>query len=182
MGSLANSASSAEVARTKSNQQNPSVSNDAAKFYRCGRMTSGRLGRVLFCCLGTTDRNEMELHSRRRHSDSRTVAACDSRPDHVWTWIQACKYFLESSWSLLSYTSNLKPISCRSRPQSLFWCRDLFLPMVLRHLILAHWAVYHVESNSDTSYGWSMTQPPRGRPPTPIKPSRRHLKHSCFVD
>jgi hypothetical protein len=22
-------------------------------------------------------------------------------PDHVWTWIQACKYFLESSWSLL---------------------------------------------------------------------------------
>jgi hypothetical protein len=26
-----------------------------------------------------------------------------------------------------------------------------FLPMVLRHLILAHWAVYHVESNSDAS-------------------------------
>jgi hypothetical protein len=24
-----------------------------------------------------------------------------------------------------------------------------FLPMVLRHRILAHWVVYHVESNSD---------------------------------
>jgi hypothetical protein len=35
-----------------------------------------------------------------------------------------------------------------------------FLPMVLRHLILAHWVVYHVESNSDMSKGWSMTQPP----------------------
>jgi hypothetical protein len=41
---------------------------------------------VLFCCLGTTDRNETELHSRRRHSDSRIAAACDGRPDHVWTW------------------------------------------------------------------------------------------------
>jgi hypothetical protein len=45
--------------------------------------------------------NETELNSRRRHSDSRTAAACDGRPDHVWIWIQACKYFLESSWSLL---------------------------------------------------------------------------------
>jgi hypothetical protein len=26
-----------------------------------------------------------------------------------------------------------------------------FLPTVLRQLILAHWAVYHVESNSDAS-------------------------------
>ena len=67
------------------------------------------------------DRNETELHSRWRHSDSRTAAACDGFPDHVWTWIQACKCFLESSWSLLSYASNLKSISCRSRPQSLFW-------------------------------------------------------------
>jgi hypothetical protein len=32
-----------------------------------------------------------------------------------------------------------------------------FLPMVLQHLILAHWAVYHVESNLDASLGWSMT-------------------------
>jgi hypothetical protein len=101
--------------------------------------------------LGTTDRNEMELHSRWRHSDFRTAAACDGRPDHVCTWIQACKYFLESSWSLLSYALNLKSISCRSWPQSLFWCRDLFLPTVLRHLILAHWVVYHIESNLDTS-------------------------------
>jgi hypothetical protein len=71
-------------------------------------------------------------------------------PDSVWTWIQACKYFLESSWSLLSYASNVKSISYRSRPQSLFWCRDIFLSMVLRHLILVHWTVY-VESNSDAS-------------------------------
>jgi hypothetical protein len=34
---------------------------------------------ILFCCLGMTDRNETELHSRRRHSDSRTAAACDGR-------------------------------------------------------------------------------------------------------
>jgi hypothetical protein len=47
--------------------------------------------------------NEMELHSRRRHADYRTAAACDGRPDHIWTWIQVCKYFMESSWSLLSY-------------------------------------------------------------------------------
>jgi hypothetical protein len=26
-----------------------------------------------------------------------------------------------------------------------------FLPTVLQHLILAHWAVHHVESNSDAS-------------------------------
>jgi hypothetical protein len=104
-----------------------------------------------FVCSGTTDRNETELHSRWRHSDSRTAAACDGLPDHVWTWIQACKYFMESSCSLLSYASNLKSISCWSRPQSLFWCRDLFLPTVLRHLILAHWVMYHVESNSDAS-------------------------------
>jgi hypothetical protein len=64
---------------------------------------------VLFCCLGTTDRNETELHSRRRHSDSRIAADCDGRPGHVWTWIQTCKYFLESSWSLLSYSSNSSP-------------------------------------------------------------------------
>jgi hypothetical protein len=52
-------------------------------------------------------------------------------PDHIWIWIQVCKYFLESSWSLLLYASNLRSISCRSRPQSLFWCRDLFPPTVL---------------------------------------------------
>jgi hypothetical protein len=43
-GSLANSVSPAEVAKAKSNQQNPSVPNDAGRFYRCGRTTSGRLG------------------------------------------------------------------------------------------------------------------------------------------
>jgi hypothetical protein len=32
-----------------------------------------------------------------------------------------------------------------------FGAETFFLPMVLRHLILAHWAVYHVESNSDAS-------------------------------
>jgi hypothetical protein len=26
-----------------------------------------------------------------------------------------------------------------------------FLPTILRHLILAHWAVFHLESNSDMS-------------------------------
>jgi hypothetical protein len=28
---------------------------------------------------------------------------CEGRPDHVWTWILVCKYFLESPRSLLSY-------------------------------------------------------------------------------
>jgi hypothetical protein len=65
---------------------------------------------TLFCFLGTTDRKEIELDSRWQHSDSRTAANCDGRPNHVWTWIQACIYFLESSWSLLSYASNLKSI------------------------------------------------------------------------
>jgi hypothetical protein len=35
-----------------------------------------------------------------------------------------------------------------------------FLPKVLQHLILAHWAMSLVESNWDVSYGWSRTQPP----------------------
>jgi hypothetical protein len=35
---------------------------------------------VLFCCLGTTDGNETELHSRQRHSDSRTVAVVMAAP------------------------------------------------------------------------------------------------------
>jgi hypothetical protein len=34
----------------------------------------------MFCCLGTTDRNETELHSRRRHSDSRTAAVVMAAP------------------------------------------------------------------------------------------------------
>jgi hypothetical protein len=58
-------------------------------------------------------------------------SSCDGRPDPVWTWIQTYKYFPESSWSLLSYAANHKSISCQSWPQSLFWCRDLFLPTVL---------------------------------------------------
>jgi hypothetical protein len=45
MGSLANSASPAEVAGAKSNQQNPPVFlMTVARFYRCGRMALGRLG------------------------------------------------------------------------------------------------------------------------------------------
>jgi hypothetical protein len=35
---------------------------------------------ALFCCIGTTDRKETELHSRRRHSNSRTAATCDGHP------------------------------------------------------------------------------------------------------
>jgi hypothetical protein len=87
-----------------------------------------------FCCLGTTDKNETELHSRWRHSDSRTAAACDGRLDHVWTWIQACKYFLESSWSLLSYASNLKSISCQGRPQT--W-NKFWTGLTLRHKLVS---------------------------------------------
>jgi hypothetical protein len=45
---------------------------------------------VLFYCLGTTDRKETELDSRGRHSDSRTAAPCDGRPNPVWTWILVC--------------------------------------------------------------------------------------------
>jgi hypothetical protein len=93
---------------------------------------------VLLCCLGTMDRKEMELHSWHRHSDSRSVEACGGHPDHVWTWILACKNFLERSWSLPSYASNLKSVSCLTQPQSSFFCRDLFLPAVMRHLILTH--------------------------------------------
>jgi hypothetical protein len=52
--------------------------------------------RVLFCCLGTTDWKKTKLDSCRRHLDSRIVATCDGRPDHILTWIQALKYFLES--------------------------------------------------------------------------------------
>jgi hypothetical protein len=33
------------------------------------------------------------MDSRGRHSDSRTAAPCDGRPNPVWTWILACKYF-----------------------------------------------------------------------------------------
>jgi hypothetical protein len=90
---------------------------------------------VLFCCLRTADRKKTELHSRRWHSDSRTTEDCDGCPDHVWTWIQTCKYFLKIFWSLLLYAANLKFISCQSRPQSSFWCRDIFLLTVLRRLI-----------------------------------------------
>jgi hypothetical protein len=57
---------------------------------------------ILFCCLEMTDKNVIVLHSRRRHSDCRIAVTCDGGPDHVWTWIQACKYFLKSSWSLQS--------------------------------------------------------------------------------
>jgi hypothetical protein len=38
---------------------------------------------VLFCCLGTTDMNEIELHSCQRHSDSRIAVDCDG---HLTTY------------------------------------------------------------------------------------------------
>jgi hypothetical protein len=104
------------INRARVRQLNNQVSSFLASY--SSYLDNGNMCSV--CCLGMTDRNETKLHSRRRHSDSRTVAACDGCPNHVWTWIQAYKYFLKSSWSLLSYASNLKSISCRSRPQSLF--------------------------------------------------------------
>jgi hypothetical protein len=41
-----------------------------------------------------------------------------------------------------------------------FGAETFFLLMALRHLILAHWVLYHVKSNSDMSKGSSMTQLP----------------------
>jgi hypothetical protein len=131
------------ITQARARQLNSLVSSFLASY--SSYLENGNMCSVLLL------RNKTELHSCQRHSDSRTAAACDGRSNHVWTWIQVCKYFLESSYSLLSYASNLKSISCWSRPQSLFWCIDHFLPTVLRHLILAHWAVYHVESNSNVA-------------------------------
>jgi hypothetical protein len=77
---------------------------------------------ILFCCLEMTDRNVIVLHSRRQHSDCRIAVTCDGGPDHVWTWIQACKYFLKSSWSLQS--SPLDPSYRFNFQQQEHWGRD----------------------------------------------------------
>jgi hypothetical protein len=118
---------SGPITRARAHQLNNQVSSFLASY--SSYLDNGNMCSVLLLRNNGQERNG--VHSHRRHSDSRTAAACDGRPENIWTWIQACKYFLESSWSILSYASNLKSISCRSRPQSLFWCRDLFLPTVL---------------------------------------------------
>jgi hypothetical protein len=84
----------------------------------------------------------MELHSRWRHSDSRTAAAFDGHPDHVWTLIQACKYFLESSWSLFHMHQTSSPYHVGAGRNHYFGAETFFLPTVLRHLILAYRAVH----------------------------------------
>jgi hypothetical protein len=118
---------SGPITQAHAHQLNNQVSSFLASY--SSYLDNGNMCSILFL---RNDRQEKpELHSRQRHSDSRIAAACDGHTDHVWTSIQTCKYFLESSWSLLSYASNLKSISCQSRPQSLFWCRDIFLPTVL---------------------------------------------------
>jgi hypothetical protein len=138
---------SGSITRARARQLNNHVSSFLASY--SSYLDNGNVYSVLLLRNDGQERNE--LHSCRQHSDSRTAADSDGRPNHVWTWIHVCKYFLERYRSLLLYASNLKSISCRSQPQSLFWCRELFLPTMLRHLILAYWAVYHVESNSDAS-------------------------------
>ena len=52
---------------------------------------------ALLFCLGPTDKIETEMDSRRLDSDSRIVLTCDGSHDHIRTWIQAFKYFVESS-------------------------------------------------------------------------------------
>jgi hypothetical protein len=113
---------SGPITRARARQLNNQVSSFLASY--SSYLDNGNMCSIWL--LRTMERNKTELHSRRRHLDSRIEAASVGRPNHVWTSIQACKYFLESIWSLLSYASNLKSISCRSWPQSLFWCRDLF--------------------------------------------------------
>jgi hypothetical protein len=115
------------ITRARARQLNNHVSSFLA-FYS-SYLDNGNVYSVLLLRNDGQERNRVAFTPVTLYS--RTAAACDGRPHHVWTWIQTCKYFLECSWSLLSYASNLKSISRRSRPQSLFWCRDIFLPMVL---------------------------------------------------
>jgi hypothetical protein len=73
---------SGPITRARACQLNNQVSSFLASYssYLDNKMC------ILFCCLGTMNKNEMELHSRRRHLDSRTAAVCDDHPDeHVDT-------------------------------------------------------------------------------------------------
>jgi hypothetical protein len=107
------------ITRTHARQLNNQVSSFLASY-------SSYLDNRNVCSILLLRNDGQEGNRVAFAPDSRRTIACDGLPDHVWTWIQACKYFLESSWSLLSYASNLKSISYRRRPQSSFWCRDLF--------------------------------------------------------
>jgi hypothetical protein len=107
---------SGPITRAPARKLNNQVSSFRASY--SSYLDNGNVCSVLL--LRNDNKKETELDSRGRHSDSRTAAHCDGRPNPVWTWILACKYFLECYWSLLSYASNLKSISRWSRPQSSF--------------------------------------------------------------
>jgi hypothetical protein len=106
---------------------------------------------VLLFCLGMMGRIKRGDRSCGLVSGCRTATTCDDLCDFIRTPFWAFKYFMESLSSLLSNGSGLISISILSRLQSSFCYTDLFLSRVLRHLVLAQWAVYYVESNTDAS-------------------------------
>jgi hypothetical protein len=64
---------SGPITQARARQLNNQVSSFLASY-------SSYLDNGNMCCLGTTDRNETELHSRWRHSDSRTAAVVMAAP------------------------------------------------------------------------------------------------------
>src|SRR6187551_3747267 len=105
---------------------------------------------ALLFCLGIMERIENEKDSRGLDSDCRKTSTCDGRYGRIRTRIGAFKYFTESLSSLLSTDPSAHPYLFGVVQNRLFAPR-CFLPMMLRHLILAQWAVYHVESIMDAS-------------------------------
>jgi hypothetical protein len=106
--------------------------------------------RALLFYSGTMDWIQREEVSRRLDSDYRTDTTCDGRHDFIRTPFWSFKYFLESLSNILSKGSRITSISIRNQPQSSIYYR-VFSATVLHHPILAQWAMYQVESNSDAS-------------------------------
>ena len=99
--------------------------------------------RALLLCLGIMERIKRGEDSRGLDSDCTTAPTCDGRPDFVRTPFWVIKYFMESLSNSFQWIQTHIHI-CSESATIDDLLQSPFLPMVLRHLILAQWALYRV--------------------------------------
>jgi hypothetical protein len=93
---------------------------------------------ILFCCLKTTDKNEIELYSHQLHSDSRTATVCDGRPTTYGLGLRCAITFWKAPGVYIHMHQTSSPYHVRGGRNHYFgaeiyfcqWCCDtLFWPI-----------------------------------------------------
>jgi hypothetical protein len=83
---------------------------------------------VLFCFLGTTDRNKTELHSRRRHSDSRTAAVVTATPTKYGLGFRRANTFWKAPGVCIYKHQTSSPYHVRAGHNDYFGAETFFFP------------------------------------------------------